>query len=111
MVFGLIGEALFLDHLGFLISFIITTGFFTGFYVVPLFTLLQDRAPKSSKGDVIATSNLINVTGAILASFLFFIIPVGFVTAFVLVYPMIVISLPPKGQILRVIIIVITNKV
>jgi len=74
MVFGLIGEALFLDHLGFLISFIITTGFFTGFYVVPLFTLLQDRAPKSSKGDVIATSNLINVTGAILASFLFFII-------------------------------------
>ena len=74
MVFGLIGEALFLDHLGFLISSIITTGFFTGFYVVPLFTLLQDRAPKSSKGDVIATSNLINVTGAILASFLFFII-------------------------------------
>jgi len=74
MVFGLIGEALFLDHLGFLISFIITTGFFTGFYVVPLFTLLQDRAPKSSKGDVIATSNLINVTGAILASFLFFLI-------------------------------------
>ncbi|MCY2942282.1 MAG: MFS transporter [Planctomycetota bacterium] len=74
MVFGLISEALFLDHLGFLISFIITTGFFTGFYVVPLFTLLQDRAPKSSKGDVIATSNLINVTGAILASFLFFII-------------------------------------
>ena len=74
MVFGLIGEALFLDHLGFLISFIITTGFFTGFYVVPLFTLLHDRAPKSSKGDVIATSNLINVTGAILASFLFFII-------------------------------------
>jgi len=74
MVFGLVGEALFLDHLGFLISFIITTGFFTGFYVVPLFTLLQDRAPKSSKGDVIATSNLINVTGAILASFLFFII-------------------------------------
>jgi MFS family permease len=74
MVFGLIGEALFLDHLGFLISFIIITGFFTGFYVVPLFTLLQDRAPKSSKGDVIATSNLINVTGAILASFLFFII-------------------------------------
>jgi MFS family permease len=74
MVFGLIGEALFLDHLGFLISFIITTGFFTGFYVVPLFTLLQDRAPKSSKGDVIATSNLITVTGAIRASFLFFII-------------------------------------
>ncbi len=74
MIIGLIGEALLLDHLNFLIAFIITTGFFTGFYVVPLFTLLQDRAPKSSKGDVIATSNLINVTGAILASFLFFVI-------------------------------------
>jgi MFS family permease len=74
MIIGLISEALLLDHLNFLIAFIITTGFFTGFYVVPLFTLLQDRAPKSSKGDVIATSNLINVTGAILASFLFFVI-------------------------------------
>lgn len=74
MIIGLISEALLLGHLNFLIAFIITTGFFTGFYVVPLFTLLQDRAPKSSKGDVIATSNLINVTGAILASFLFFVI-------------------------------------
>ena len=74
MMVGFLAEALLLDHINFLVSFIIATGFFTGFYVVPLFTLLQDRAPKSSKGDVIATSNLINVTGAILASFLFFII-------------------------------------
>jgi MFS family permease len=43
-------------------------GFFTGFYIVPLFTLLQQRAPKMSKGDLIATSNFINVTGAIAAS-------------------------------------------
>ncbi len=43
-------------------------GFFTGIYIVPLFTLLQHRAPKTSKGDSIATSNFINVTGAILAS-------------------------------------------
>ena len=47
-------------------------GFFTGFYIVPLFTLLQHKAPKASKGDTIATSNFINVTGAILASLLFF---------------------------------------
>jgi MFS family permease len=43
-------------------------GFFTGFYIVPLFTLLQLRAPKTSKGDAVATSNLINVVGAIAAS-------------------------------------------
>jgi hypothetical protein len=46
-------------------------GFFSGFYIVPLYTLLQHRAPKTSKGDLIATSNFINVTGAILASCLF----------------------------------------
>lgn len=39
---------------------------------MPLFTLLQYKAPKSSKGEMIATSNFINVTGAILASLLFF---------------------------------------
>ena len=55
-----------------LIACIIALGFFTGFYIVPLFTLLQQRAPKLSKGDSIATSNLINVTGAILASLVFF---------------------------------------
>lgn len=51
-----------------LIGCIIWIGFFTGFYLVPLFTLLQARAPKASKGDTIATSNFLNVTGAILAS-------------------------------------------
>ena len=47
-----------------LVACIVLIGFFTGFYLVPLFTLLQHRAPKTSKGDVIATSNFINVTGA-----------------------------------------------
>ena len=55
----------------------ILIGFFTGFYLVPLFTLLQHRAPKTSKGDMIATSNFINVTGAILASVLFFAVVAG----------------------------------
>jgi MFS family permease len=55
-----------------LVGCIIAIGFFTGFYIVPLFTLLQHRAPKTSKGDAIATSNFINVTGAILASLVFF---------------------------------------
>ncbi len=56
-----------------LILCIIAMGFFTGFYIVPLFTLLQHRAPKVSKGDSIATSNVINVTGAILASLVFYL--------------------------------------
>jgi MFS family permease len=53
---------------GVLFGSIVLLGFFTGFYIVPLYTLLQERAPKTSKGDFIATSNLLNVTGAILAS-------------------------------------------
>jgi MFS family permease len=66
--------ALFLGSITGLIACIVLMGFFTGFYIVPLFTLLQHRAPKKSKGDVIATSNFINVTGAILASLLFFVV-------------------------------------
>jgi MFS family permease len=49
-------------------------GFFTGFYLVPLFSLLQHRAPKEKKGDVIATSNFLNIAGAIAASLIFFAI-------------------------------------
>jgi MFS family permease len=61
----------FMGHLGVLIVCIIAIGFFAGFYTLPLFTLLQHRAPKTSKGDAIATSNFINVVGAIAASVLF----------------------------------------
>ncbi len=57
-----------------LITTLILIGFFSGFYIVPLYTLLQQRAPKASKGDLIATSNFINVTGAIAASLLFFLL-------------------------------------
>jgi MFS family permease len=64
--------ALVLGSIPALIACIILIGFFTGFYIVPLFTLLQHRAPKASKGDSIATSNFINVTGAIVASVVFF---------------------------------------
>ncbi len=63
-----------LDRLPALVVCITLIGFFTGFYIVPLFTLLQHRAPKTSKGDAIATSNFINVTGAIVSSVLFFLL-------------------------------------
>jgi MFS family permease len=71
MIAATLVAALVLGQLPWLILCIVLIGFFTGFYIVPLFTLLQHRAPKTSKGDSIATSNFINVTGAIAASVLF----------------------------------------
>jgi MFS family permease len=75
---GMIGAAvlaaLMIDHDGGLVTALIIIGFFSGFYMVPLYTLLQHRAPKQSKGELIATSNFINVTGAIGASLLFFLL-------------------------------------
>jgi MFS family permease len=72
MILGCTGAAVWLGTLPVLVACIVGIGFFTGFYLVPLFTLLQHAAPKSSKGELIATSNFANVTGAILASLLFF---------------------------------------
>jgi MFS family permease len=72
MILATLVAAVTLDYVPGLIACITLIGFFTGFYIVPLFTLLQHRAPKMSKGDVIATSNLINVTGAIVASLVVF---------------------------------------
>mgnify|MGYP001806601524 CR=1 FL=1 len=57
-----------------LVGCIIGVGVFTGFYIVPLFTLLQHRAPKTSKGEMIATSNFVNVVGAITSSALFWLV-------------------------------------
>jgi MFS family permease len=74
MIVSTLTAAVFLGLLAPLMACIIAIGFFTGFYLVPLFTLLQHRAPKTSKGDAVATSNIINVTGAIAASLLLFVI-------------------------------------
>lgn len=74
MVLGCLGAAVWLDRVPLLVGCIVAVGFFTGFYLVPLFTLLQHAAPKASKGELIATSNFANVTGAILASALFFLV-------------------------------------
>jgi MFS family permease len=68
MIVATLVAAATLDYLPGMVACIALIGFFTGFYIVPLFTLLQQRAPKMSKGELIATSNLINVTGAIIAS-------------------------------------------
>lgn len=60
-----------------LILSLMAIGFFSGFYVLPMYTMLQFRAPKGGKGSTIAASNFLNVTGAILASFLFWALQTG----------------------------------
>lgn len=47
-------------------------GFGAGFYLVPLYTLLQHRAPKAAKGNVVAASNFLNVVGGIVSVGLFY---------------------------------------
>jgi MFS family permease len=74
MIVALVCAALSLQKTAVLVACTIGVGLFTGFYIVPLFTLLQHKAPKTSKGEMIATSNLINVTGAIASSLLFFFV-------------------------------------
>ena len=71
MMLATTAAAFFLDEVAFFIACIALIGFFTGFYLVPLFSMLQHRSPKTSKGDSIATSNFINISGAIMASVIF----------------------------------------
>jgi MFS family permease len=70
MILSLLIASLALNQTGALVACLIAIGFFTGFYIVPMFTLLQHRAPKASKGDLLASSNFVNVVGAIVASVL-----------------------------------------
>ena len=72
MMLALVGAALFIQNMPVLVGCTIAIGFCTGFYIVPLFTLLQHKAPATGKGEMIATSNFINVVGAITSSLLFF---------------------------------------
>jgi hypothetical protein len=77
MALALLLSALTMHWESALIVALVLIGFFSGFYMVPLYTLLQHRAPKTSKGDLIATSNFINVIGAIAASLLFYLLVLG----------------------------------
>ena len=77
MIALLLLGAYFIDTVPVLTACIIGIGFSTGFYIVPLFTLLQHKAPKASKGDTVATSNCVNTAGAIAATLLFKLVVVG----------------------------------
>jgi MFS family permease len=74
MILALLAAAFAIFWTSSLIAMLVLIGFFSGFYIVPLYTLLQHRAPKTSKGDLIATSNFINVTGGIAASLVFYLL-------------------------------------
>ena len=71
MILGAAIASGMLSHDIALIVSLILLGFFSGFYMVPLYAILQHRAPKKSKGEIIAFSNLVNVVGAMLAPALF----------------------------------------
>lgn len=62
--------------------FLFLVGIAAGLYIVPLYTLLQHRAPKESKGNVIAASNFLNVVGGIIAVALFSLTTSGLNTIF-----------------------------
>jgi acyl-[acyl-carrier-protein]-phospholipid O-acyltransferase/long-chain-fatty-acid--[acyl-carrier-protein] ligase len=66
--------AFVLQKLWLVVTFLILIGVAAGFYIVPLYTLLQHRAPKDSKGNLVATSNFINVVGGILAIIAFWVV-------------------------------------
>src|SRR5262249_31108435 len=46
---------------------LVLVGVAAGFFIVPLYSLLQHRAPKDSKGNLVATSNFVNVIGGLVA--------------------------------------------
>lgn len=53
---------------------LVLTGIAAGFYILPLYTLLQHRAPKDSKGNLVATSNFVNVAGGLVAVLVFYLV-------------------------------------
>jgi MFS family permease len=71
MILGAVFASVMLWHDIALIVSLILLGFFSGFYMVPLYAIVQHRAPKKSKGEIIAFSNLVNVLGAMAAPALF----------------------------------------
>jgi acyl-[acyl-carrier-protein]-phospholipid O-acyltransferase/long-chain-fatty-acid--[acyl-carrier-protein] ligase len=56
---------------------LVLVGVAASFYIVPLYTLLQHRAPKDSKGNLVAMSNFINVAGGLLAVAVFYLVTFG----------------------------------
>lgn len=63
-----------LHRLWLLLPVLVLIGMAAGLYIVPLYTLLQHRAPKDSKGNLVATSNFVNVAGGLVAVVFFYVV-------------------------------------
>ncbi len=72
IIFGTIVPSITIDTPWLFAACLFTIGFGAGFYLVPMYTLLQQRAPKTAKSKVIAASNFINVAGGIGSVAVFF---------------------------------------
>ncbi|QVL34365.1 MFS transporter [Telmatocola sphagniphila] len=68
---GCLLASLFTASLSGLIFSTVLIGFSTSFFLVPLFSLLQYSAARTSKGEMFAISNFVDVGGAVLSSVLF----------------------------------------
>jgi MFS family permease len=61
---------------------LVLVGVAAGLYIVPLYTLLQHRAPKESKGSLVAMSNFFNVSGGLVAIGVFSLLTAVFKSMF-----------------------------
>ena len=66
------GLAFAIRNTGSMIFCLILIGAAAGLYIVPMYTMLQHRAPKGSKGNLVAMSNFVNVAGGLLSLVVFF---------------------------------------
>jgi MFS family permease len=71
IIVACIFASIFLQVEAALIVALLVIGFFSGFYMVPLYSMLQHRSPKKEKGEIVAFSNFVNVIGAMSATALF----------------------------------------
>ena len=62
--------------------FLVFVGVAAGLFIVPLYTVLQHRAPKESKGSLVAMSNFVNVSGGLVAVGVFYFLTYGLQSMF-----------------------------
>jgi acyl-[acyl-carrier-protein]-phospholipid O-acyltransferase/long-chain-fatty-acid--[acyl-carrier-protein] ligase len=84
------------------VACLILIGIAAGLYIVPLYTLLQHRAPKQSKGSLVATSNFLNSTAGLVAVAAFLVMTSLLENAVSLQYPIEIGELTPANAPARV---------
>jgi len=82
LVFMLVGLAFAIKSPWTMSTCLVLVGVSAGLYIVPMYTMLQHRAPKGSKGNLVAASNFVNVAGGMLAIIVFWMMTVGLEAGF-----------------------------